>query len=384
MKSAGKIRKLLLVFLLLFLLVGCGYTEEEKALMQTYKQNGEINAVDYIKEKYGIDARVLDSRALTVDPGPVPDFSPSPSGMVDVHMEYENRNFQVRISGEELNTDGKDDYQKEEIETAFKKSLMQDLKIEISEISVQYADDCLVDLTFYDVDSFLEELKNHYLVSIVVKTLDDLPDKTISNIHSDNLELLVVACQDEDALSSLDHFDYLTKQGYKQNFYNVDALNNKMREYSLFMKGHIFRDMNGEVDIKRYARQETAEGFYLVYEEKPHSEDVSLNVTDEMKSIKEWNQNAGLVEGYPAFSNPKYIGKSYEVEFGDAATIQVYINKNAIEETQKEEKFVALQYLDDHKDQTYDYIPALLVENYYSFTLQRQENLCFTLVMNRK
>ena len=48
----------LLLILIMAVLTGCGYTQEEKAEMKRYEKQGRENAENYIKAKYGIDAKV--------------------------------------------------------------------------------------------------------------------------------------------------------------------------------------------------------------------------------------------------------------------------------------------------------------------------------------
>lgn len=46
-----------LLFLAVFAFAGC-YSPEEKALELEYKKQAKVNAVNYIKEKYGFEAAV--------------------------------------------------------------------------------------------------------------------------------------------------------------------------------------------------------------------------------------------------------------------------------------------------------------------------------------
>lgn len=55
--------------------------------------------------------------------GPIPDFSPSPTGNVFVKMNYQGEEFSVVISGDGKNADGIDNYQFQEITAAFKREV---------------------------------------------------------------------------------------------------------------------------------------------------------------------------------------------------------------------------------------------------------------------
>ena len=70
-----------------------GYTREEKKAMKRYEKQGRENAKNYIKEKYGFDAAIKKLTCETYNSGPVPDFSPSPTGNVFVKMNYHGEDF---------------------------------------------------------------------------------------------------------------------------------------------------------------------------------------------------------------------------------------------------------------------------------------------------
>ena len=122
MKKRKTIGYISLAFLVITL-AGCGYTKEEKADMKRYEAQGRENAKDYIKEKYGVDVKIREVTCEKYNSGPVPDFSPSPTGNVFIRMNYQGEDFSVFISGERENTEGIDNYQFQEIVTAFSQEL---------------------------------------------------------------------------------------------------------------------------------------------------------------------------------------------------------------------------------------------------------------------
>ena len=87
--------------------------------MKRYEKQGRENAKNYIREKYGIDAKITEINCEKYSSSPVPDFFPSPTGNVFVKMKYKGADFLVAISGQKKNTDGLDNYQFQEIATAF-------------------------------------------------------------------------------------------------------------------------------------------------------------------------------------------------------------------------------------------------------------------------
>lgn len=79
---------------------GCGYTLEEKREMKRYEKQGRGNAKNYIREKYGIDAKITEINCEKYSSSPVPDFFPSPTGNVFVKEVQGGRFFSCDIRAE--------------------------------------------------------------------------------------------------------------------------------------------------------------------------------------------------------------------------------------------------------------------------------------------
>ena len=139
MSKRGCKRVLLALSMMMFAaFTGCGYSEEEKAQMQEYENQASDNAVNYISEKYGIQAKVLEAECETAESFGVPDFSPSATGDVMVRMEYNGNEFMVLISGEEATTDGTDNYQLEQVQQAIAQQTQAIAGVSAREILVVY------------------------------------------------------------------------------------------------------------------------------------------------------------------------------------------------------------------------------------------------------
>lgn len=127
MKSKKEVKKILflfyLLFCILFLLTGCGYTKEEKNLIKQYKIQGKENAINYVKEKYEMDAKVKSVLVYKHGSDLSPDFFSKPTGIVQVKMKANGKKFSVYITGTEKSTDGKDNYQFDEITNALVNSI---------------------------------------------------------------------------------------------------------------------------------------------------------------------------------------------------------------------------------------------------------------------
>lgn len=89
-----------LISIIIILISGCSYSQEEQQQMKQYESQAKENAAQYILSKYGFEAKIKDTKIQKADSGPVPDFTPPPTGNVFVKMEYNNRDFYVYITGE--------------------------------------------------------------------------------------------------------------------------------------------------------------------------------------------------------------------------------------------------------------------------------------------
>ncbi len=119
-KTCGKNRRferlsvlaVMMVFMTAFL-CACGYTEEEKAHMREIAALGEENAVEYIRNKYGITASAEEVEVCKDrESGLAGAVSfPPANGDVLATMRYGDETFRVRISGERHTLAGTDDFQ---------------------------------------------------------------------------------------------------------------------------------------------------------------------------------------------------------------------------------------------------------------------------------
>lgn len=113
----AKLRHFSVLFLLaIFLLCGCAPSEDER---KEYIRQGQENAVAYINEKYGFEAEIEEVKLHYVDTSPIPSFTIKFDGEATVTMKYCGRIFDVVVRADEKNSDGKDDYQYEDIVSVF-------------------------------------------------------------------------------------------------------------------------------------------------------------------------------------------------------------------------------------------------------------------------
>lgn len=179
----------ILVALIMVTVTGCGYTLEEKREMKRYEKQGRENAKNYIREKYGIDAKITEINCEKYSSSPVPDFFPSPTGNVFVKMKYKGADFLVAISGQKKNTDGLDNYQFQEIATAFAQEMYNITGLHAESAYVCYGEYGTVKdekngmiHTFYDGENLAEVLQKESARAVVSYANQDVEQIPVSQI----------------------------------------------------------------------------------------------------------------------------------------------------------------------------------------------------------
>ena len=123
-----------LLLLIVFCFAGC-YSFEEKVLEAEYKKQVKVNAVNYIKEKYGFEAKVKSVWVRRLG-----EFDPVPDSDVFVTMKWADDEFVVRIAGDIETSEGFDNYQQEEVLSALKDEMDTLTGIDSEEVFVVYGD----------------------------------------------------------------------------------------------------------------------------------------------------------------------------------------------------------------------------------------------------
>ena len=179
----------ILLALIMVTVTGCDYTLEEKREMKRYEKQGRENAKNYIREKYGIDAKITEINCEKYSSSPVPDFFPSPPGNVFVKMKYKGADFLVAISGQKKNTDGLDNYQFQEIATAFAQEMYNITGLHAESAYVCYGEYGTVKdekngmiHTFYDGENLAEVLQKESARAVVSYANQDVEQIPVSQI----------------------------------------------------------------------------------------------------------------------------------------------------------------------------------------------------------
>ena len=115
-----------------------GLNKEEEQYVSKLENQASKNAINYINDKYGFEANLLSAKVERIDSGPIIDPSPEPTGKVFVELEYDNKKFEVYISGESETNDGYDNYQYNQIVTDVLKLIETKVNIKPRDNSIYF------------------------------------------------------------------------------------------------------------------------------------------------------------------------------------------------------------------------------------------------------
>lgn len=205
---------------LVMLFAGC-YSAEERAQAKAYEKQGKKNAVTYIKEKYGFEAKVTDAVCQRLG-----EFDPSPSESVFVTMEYDGSAFLVKIDGDVETTEGVDNYQCRQIGAALGEKLEEVTGLATEEAFAVYGaykeyggvkdkKNGLV-APYFDGTNFSEVFNDGY----------DRPSVVVSYINQELETIDVDAVKETIGVEVLLFVDYDSKTHYEtitQPWYNAEG-----------------------------------------------------------------------------------------------------------------------------------------------------------------
>lgn len=325
----------ILLALIMVTVTGCGYTLEEKREMKRYEKQGRENAKNYIREKYGIDAKITEINCEKYSSSPVPDFFPSPTGNVFVKMKYKGADFLVAISGQKKNTDGLDNYQFQEIATAFAQEMYNITGLHAESAYVCYGEYGTVKdekngmiHTFYDGENLAEVLQKESARAVVSYANQDVEQIPVSQISQ------------KTGVDTILLTDYESREAYQTvrcPYYNLAGwpIENGIENQLYLMNG--YRVVGAGEDTYVKCEKKIQDDIILITEQP--QEQVALEKTV-LDSQENWNGNG--------FIDAKQVTDAYTLET-DAEKVYVYfpvekLNTDDVEHAQLVKQY---QYQDE-------------------------------------
>lgn len=338
----------ILLALIMVTVTGCGYTLEEKREMKRYEKQGRENAKNYIREKYGIDAKITEINCEKYSSSPVPDFFPSPTGNVFVKMKYKGADFLVAISGQKKNTDGLDNYQFQEIATAFAQEMYNITGLHAESAYVCYGEYGTVKdekngmiHTFYDGENLAEVLQKESaraVVSYVNQDVEQIPVSQISQKTGVDTILLT---------------DYESREAYqtvRSPYYNLAGwpIENGIENQLYLMNG--YRVVGAGEDTYVKCEKKIQDDIILITENP--KDQIILEKTS-LDSQENWNGNG--------FIDAKQVASAYAFDT-NSEKVYVYFPVEKLDTKEVKEAQLVKQY--QYKGETcYDNIISKVTDD---------------------
>ena len=338
----------ILLALIMVTVTGCGYTLEEKREMKRYEKQGRENAKNYIREKYGIDAKITEINCEKYSSSPVPDFFPSPTGNVFVKMKYKGADFLVAISGQKKNTDGLDNYQFQEIATAFAQEMYNITGLHAESAYVCYGEYGTVKdekngmiHTFYDGENLAEVLQKESARAVVSYANQDVEQIPVSQISQ------------KTGVDTILLTDYESREAYQTvrcPYYNLAGwpIENGIENQLYLMNG--YRVVGAGEDTYVKCEKKIQEDIILITENP--KDQIILEKTS-LDSQENWNGNG--------FIDAKQVASAYAFDT-NSEKVYVYFPVEKLDTKEVKEAQLVKQY--QYKGETcYDNIISKVTDD---------------------
>lgn len=338
----------ILLALIMVTVTGCGYTLEEKREMKRYEKQGRGNAKNYIREKYGIDAKITEINCEKYSSSPVPDFFPSPTGNVFVKMKYKGADFLVAISGQKKNTDGLDNYQFQEIATAFAQEMYNITGLHAESDYVCYGEYGTVKdekngmiHTFYDGENLAEVLQKESARAVVSYANQDVEQIPVSQISQ------------KTGVDTILLTDYESREAYQTvrcPYYNLAGwpIENGIENQLYLMNG--YRVVGAGEDTYVKCEKKIQDDIILITENP--KDQIILEKTS-LDSQENWNGNG--------FIDAKQVASAYAFDT-NSEKVYVYFPVEKLDTKEVKEAQLVKQY--QYKGETcYDNIISKVTDN---------------------
>ena len=345
--------KCLIFFLFSVFLCACGYTREEKLYMENVEELGSQNAINYIKDKYGISAEI-ENIEICKDREEGNSFPP-PNGYVLLSMRYRDKSFTVQINGENETLEGIDDFQYELITADAKKYFESLLTYEIHDIYLEYKENMISGDPYQDrqnvnlISEYYEsgDLENFLQQHPVNIRIDDCSNQDLTKLAEINtnaasfFEKYAASYQTNTILISYrSKEDY--QKGYSHTYGRYGLLTYEIYNDGLYIRSYAAFDKD-ETETAYFALQEYDN---IMFSYLDHGSDNAPVISDHQAQWRETGDTKG---------NP--LSKIYSVITEQSGEITVYIPADQFEQYGKKPSLFIQHYFEN---KWWQYDPNLL------------------------
>lgn len=234
-------------------MTGC-YSKEEKKLAKEYKKQGEINAINYVKEKYNFNAKVKSVVEESNCSSVWGCLDSSPNGDVIVKLNANNKDFYVYVTGKYKTNEAIDDYQFKKIEDDFVNFFKNNINLNLYDYKLEFNSRGIREYYNNDLDSIVSYISKIELYYIGENDLNEL---NLNNVelklknYTESISLIEFKtsekCNDykqatienvglsSDNMKNIYKYSMLTLHQGEKNFYrydNISDYNDEVYVYS--------------------------------------------------------------------------------------------------------------------------------------------------------
>lgn len=303
----------LIVITALFVITGCGISEEEKQKRKRYIEQAETNAINYIEDKYGFTPEKV-SAECRFDNMP---FSNSCLDELFVSFSYNNKSGIVLISGKNESNKGLDNYQYEEIVDDILHVFEEKIGAKPYKYIVEVGSNGKNLLEEYYIKGNLEKFLSKKNCKILLEYIDmkDFDNK----INKENFDIF----------KNLTLINYSSIENYKAaTSHNLNA-NDHIKENIIYIDGAFDKTFE-KVNYYKF-NVEKLDDMYFVLNE---NEKIDINRSS-IDDIDNWN-------GRGASSGAKQISSAYSINT-NADSVVVYIPINQYKKYSAKQLSIAIQ-----------------------------------------
>ena len=330
-------KKFLILLLIIILLSGC-YSKEDKKLAKQYKEQGKINALAYIKSKYGFDAKVKNVKNEIDCNNSWKCINSNPTGNVIVKMNANNKDFKVYTTGTKESTEATDDYQLEEIKNGFIDFFKSNINLELYDYKIKLNAESVKELynnNLNDMSKYIDNIELYYIGN----NLEIINTNNINNfLQTSNGTINLINFKDKD-----------TCDNYKKVNFDKEEFLIIYKESELILK-------RNQRNFYRYDRITTLNNEVYVYSPTTNNRfEITESTLDDIKNYKKLYEDLNYKK-ITQLSNAYAINRPREI-------LYLYFPKNNIKKNYKDKFFIASEcnvkgvkkhfinsYFNDHTD----------------------------------
>lgn len=153
-----------------------------RKLAEQYRKQGEINAVNYVKEKYGFDAKVISVEEGKNSSALWGGLDTTPNGRVYVRFKANEKEFLVYTVGDEETIDASDDYQMDIIEKEFIEFFKNNISLDLYDYKLEFEYGGIKEYYDNNLEVILPYITNLELYYIGENNLSSLDLEKIENL----------------------------------------------------------------------------------------------------------------------------------------------------------------------------------------------------------